>query len=120
MPRILAFLDDTYMISPTSIAKEAIHFAEVAFREIGLKLNTSKTALATDGLPHPDLASKYRQHIKVLGVTHQTAQQDSTLPTYCEREGTPLDPEDQQDPLLLLQQVFVKNLHTPRQRRLSI
>ena len=110
-PRILTYLDDTFLLIPTIHAPAALEAAQQQLQHIGLQLNASKTELTSRGPPHPLLAHHYKDNLQVMGVTHalfksleDNLTDDQLLP------GTPLQPDDNTDSILLAQARFCNAL----------
>ena len=106
-PRILAYLDDTYLLVPTVHAPAALEATQRHLQRIGLELNTTKTEMTTRGPHHPQLTPHYKPNLHVMGVTHAVFKGlEDNLPEDQLPPGTPLQPDDNADAILVAQAHF--------------
>ena len=65
--RIKAYLDDIYILIPTSLAPAVMEIVRQLADRYNLKLNVPKTEMSTNGVPHPHFPCYYTDRFSILG-----------------------------------------------------
>ena len=96
---------------PTEHAHTALETARQQLHQLGLNLNANKTEMTTKGPQHPQLTQYYKPNLQVMGVTHALFKgMEDTVPSDQLLPGTPLQPYDNTDAILLAQARFCNAL----------